>query len=196
MAKPLPRPDPPLADEAVRLRPIEPSDAADIHAACQDPLIAHFIPIPQPYRMTDAEAFAGATSRAWDEGVAANFAILDRADGRFLGVVTLHVGWPRRAMVGYWLAPWGRGRGIMTRAVRLLAAWSIPTFDLVRLSLYTLDDNLSSQRVAERAGFTREGVLRAYADRLGQPRDCVMFSLLPADLAAERRADLPEEPVK
>ena len=172
---------PPLADGAVRLRPIEPGDAPDIHAACQDPLIARFVPIPQPYTTRDAAAFAGAAARAWDDGVAANFAILDEADGRFLGVVTLHVGWPRRAMVGYWLAPWGRGRGAMTRAVRLVARWALATFDLVRLGLYTDEANQASQRVAERAGFTREGRLRAWADHRGEARDCVMFSRLPGD---------------
>lgn len=163
------------------LRPIEPTDAADVFAACQDPLIAHFVPIPQPYTRADAEAFAGATARAWDEGTAATFAILDRGDGRFLGVVALHVGWPRRAYVGYWLAPWARGRGAMTRAVGLVADWSMTTFELVRLGLYTLDDNVASQRVAERAGFTREGLLRAYADHRGAARDCVMFSRVPGD---------------
>lgn len=181
MPDPLPRPTPPLADEAVLLRPIEPTDASDVHRACQDPDIARFVPIPQPYTVRDAEAFAGAASRAWDEGVAANFAILDRTDSRFLGVVTLHVGWPRRALVGYWLAPWGRGGGAMTRAVRLVAAWAFRTFDLVRLGLYTVDDNVASQRVAERAGFTREGLLRNYIDHRGEPRDCVMFSRLPGD---------------
>jgi RimJ/RimL family protein N-acetyltransferase len=44
-----------------------------------------------------------------------------------------------------------------------------------------VDDNVASQRVAERAGFTREGLLRNYIDHRGEPRDCVMFSRLPGD---------------
>jgi RimJ/RimL family protein N-acetyltransferase len=76
-----------------------------------------------------------------------------------------------------------RGRGVCTRALRLLAGWAFQELDLRRLELVTDPDNLASQRVAEKAGFRREGVLRAYLiDRDGSFRDAVMFSLLPGDL--------------
>jgi RimJ/RimL family protein N-acetyltransferase len=53
---------------------------------------------------------------------------------------------------------------------------------LGRLQLHTDPENVASQRVAERAGFTREGVLRAYNGRRdGTRADAVVYSLLPQD---------------
>jgi RimJ/RimL family protein N-acetyltransferase len=88
-----------------------------------------------------------------------------------------------RAAVGYWLAPHARGRGIATRAVRLLARWALDDLGLARLQITCGPDNLASQRVAERAGFTREGVLRSHYPFKGSRRDTVVFSLLPGDPA-------------
>jgi RimJ/RimL family protein N-acetyltransferase len=54
---------------------------------------------------------------------------------------------------------------------------------LARLALLTDVDNAASQRVAERAGFTREGILRAHEERKGKRHDVVAYSLVPADVA-------------
>jgi RimJ/RimL family protein N-acetyltransferase len=83
-----------------------------------------------------------------------------------------------------WLLEDGRGKGRATRAVRLMASWALPEMRLRRLQLHTDPENVASQRVAERAGFTREGVLRAYnVRRDGTRADAVVYSLLPHDLA-------------
>ena len=49
-AHPLPEPDPPLSDGVVTLRTFGPDDADQIFAACQDPIIQRYIPVPRPYR--------------------------------------------------------------------------------------------------------------------------------------------------
>ena len=53
---------------------------------------------------------------------------------------------------------------------------------LARLELNCGPDNLASQRVAERCGYTREGVLRSHIPFKGMRRDTVVFSLLPGEL--------------
>jgi RimJ/RimL family protein N-acetyltransferase len=81
----------------------------------------------------------------------------------------------------------GRGKGRATRAVRLIASWALPEMRLGRLQLHTDPENVASQRVAERAGFTREGVLRGYNGRRhGTRADAVVYSLVPQDLAPTR----------
>jgi RimJ/RimL family protein N-acetyltransferase len=75
-----------------------------------------------------------------------------------------------------------RGHGAATRAVRLLARWAFDDLGIARLELTCGPDNTASQRVAERCGFTREGVLRSHMPFKGGRRDTVMFSLLPGEL--------------
>ena len=79
-----------------------------------------------------------------------------------------------RAGVGYWLVPAARGRGVATRAVRLLARWAFDSLGVVRLELTCGPDNVASQRVAERCGFTREGLMRAHLPFKGGRRDTVL----------------------
>jgi RimJ/RimL family protein N-acetyltransferase len=88
----------------------------------------------------------------------------------------------RRAAVGYWLAAHARGRGVASRAVRLLAGWSFAQLGTARLELTCAPENEASQAVATRCGFTREGVLRSHMVFKGARRDTVMFSLLPGEL--------------
>ena len=88
-----------------------------------------------------------------------------------------------RGRIGYWVAAPARGRGVCTRALRLLSGWALDELELQRVDLITNPDNLASQRVAEKVGFRREGVLRAHLRHPdGRIRDSVMFSLLPGEL--------------
>ena len=66
-----------------------------------------------------------------------------------------------------------------------MCQWALAQPGIARLQLWTTPDNGASQRVAERSGFTREGLLRSYGQRADGTRvDAVFFSLLPEDLAA------------
>ena len=135
--------------------------------------------------------YLAAKREAWVEGTGAYFAICDatRPD-TCLGQVFIERDDDGRGSVGYWLLEDGRGKGRATRAVRLMALWALPEMRLGRLQLGTDPENVTSQRVAERAGFTREGVLRAYNGRRdGTRADAVVYSLLPQELAPSRFAN-------
>ena len=80
-----------------------------------------------------------------------------------------------------WSRAPARGRGVATAAVRLLADWMLREWRPARMQLTTSVDNPASQRVAERAGFRREGVLRAWAENRGRRVDLAMYSRLPGD---------------
>jgi RimJ/RimL family protein N-acetyltransferase len=89
----------------------------------------------------------------------------------------------RNGHIGYWCAPQARGRGITTRALRLICQYGFDDLELPRLELITDPDNHASQRVAEKVGFQREGVLRSHLQHPdGRRRDSVMFSLLPGEV--------------
>jgi RimJ/RimL family protein N-acetyltransferase len=172
-------PDPALRDDAVHLRPWTEEDAPEIVRCCSDPLIPRYIPvIPMPYSLSDAEQFIERSRTPSDE---LNLAVAGHS-GELFGAIGVAIQPdPGIAEIGYWLSPEARGRGLATRALRLLSAWALRETDIARLQLQTDVENLASQAVATRAGFTREAVLRAYMDNRGTRRDSVMFSIIPGE---------------
>jgi RimJ/RimL family protein N-acetyltransferase len=177
-------PDPALTAEGIILRRPAPADIPWITAACSDRELSQYIPaMPYPYSQSDARAFIEDSDRGWAEESRAGFVIAHAADGDGLGTIGLGLSANDAglASVGYWLRREARGHGAATIAVRLVSAWAFDELGIKRLSLFTLPGNVTSQRVAERAGFTREGILRAWQPTRDGRRDCVMFSLLPDD---------------
>jgi RimJ/RimL family protein N-acetyltransferase len=167
-----------LHDDELLLRPPTDADVPEVVAACQDPELARFIPgFPSPYGEDDARNWIAARSGAEDSRT---LLIVDASSGELYGAIEVRLG--ETGSIGYWTAKAARGRGIATRATRLLARWAVTEGGVQRLELTTHPENIPSQRVAEKAGFTREGVLRDHAKFREGRRDSVMFSLLPADL--------------
>ncbi len=82
----------------------------------------------------------------------------------------------------YWAVLAARGRGHVPRALRLLCAWAFDERRFERLQLGTFPGNTSSERVAEKVGFQREGILRGWMVQRGERRDVTMWSLLPGEL--------------
>jgi RimJ/RimL family protein N-acetyltransferase len=177
-------PDPPLAAAGIVLRRLAASDVGWITAACRDRELSRYMPaLPYPYAEADARAFTKQAARGWAEGTGAAFVIARAADGDGLGTIELHLheADPGLAEIGYWLRREARGHGAATTAVRLVANWAFGELGIERLNLTTLPENAPSQRVAGRAGFTREGLLRAWIATADGRCDAVMYSLLPDD---------------
>jgi RimJ/RimL family protein N-acetyltransferase len=181
----IPLPDPPLTDGEIHLRPWELRDAPAVTAACQDPEIPRWTVVPPNYRERHAREFIGGTAVDLASGRELALAIVD-GDDRLLGALGIsNFDWEdHKAEIGYWMAAEARRRGIGARATRMLAEWALTSLGLERLELLAHPDNEASQRLAERAGFTREGTLRRYRRRHGVREDLVMFSLLAEDLGA------------
>ncbi|HXR11355.1 MAG TPA: GNAT family N-acetyltransferase [Gaiellaceae bacterium] len=173
MAEPL------LTDGVVTLRPWSRADAETI-VECMDgdAEIARWLDrVPQPYSLEDAHAYLGSTAEQ-------AYAVTDAAAGRVLGSIGLR--WSEEhdvAEIGYWLRADARGRGLMTRALVLIAAAALEQ-GAARVQLRADVENVASRRVAERAGFTLEGVLRSahWNPRLGRRQDWAMYSVLPGEL--------------
>ena len=113
-------------------------------------------------------------------GVLFPYVIEDTTDGSLLGGVTLRHFDPMRGVIeiGYWLFAEARGRGLATRAVRAVAREAFAS-GISRLEANVRIGNDSSERVLERAGFTREGVRRRLLGRGSDRADATLFSLLP-----------------
>jgi RimJ/RimL family protein N-acetyltransferase len=183
---PLEFPHPPLTDGVVLLRAWAPGDVGFVVAACQDPEVSRYSPIiPFPYTEADARGWFAMQEPGRLAGAVLDFAVAAAADGRPLGAISLKVN-PllRSGEAGYWLSREARGAGSMSRALRLLCAWGFESLGLERIELTTDPHNVGSQRVAERCGFQREGLMRSHLRifHSGERRDSVMYGLLPGEL--------------
>jgi RimJ/RimL family protein N-acetyltransferase len=163
------------------LRPPGADDAGDVFAAVDDE-IRRWMPWSLEY--THEKALRWCTEESVRDQVhEAHFVIVPHATGRFAGVIGIsRADWEAGvAETGYWLGPGGRRHGHATEAVREVARY-VFGLGFHRLELLAAPGNVASQRVAERAGFTREGVLRDARPVPGGRSDMVIFSVLKGEL--------------
>ncbi|MEO1065497.1 MAG: GNAT family N-acetyltransferase [Actinomycetota bacterium] len=181
-------PDELLVDE-LRLRPMVEADVPAVVEACQDPDIPRFTTVPSPYGEAEGRSYLEFCDHEWADGTGAPFLVVDAATDELLG----SMGLMRLAddgattELGYWIAASARGKGVATRAARVVTAAALRG-GAQRVELRAMTDNVGSRLVAERVGFSLEGVLRSVmahgcsADRI----DLAIYSMLPSDPAAER----------
>jgi len=121
--------------------------------------------------------------RQWSSGTSAPFVIAAAADDRPLGLLNLQFGNDEEvASLAVSVFPEARGRGVAASALRLGALWGLRELGLARVVAEAAVDNHASIRAIERAGFQREGTLRAHCKTHGERHDCVIFSLVPTDI--------------
>jgi RimJ/RimL family protein N-acetyltransferase len=177
-------PGEPLADPPTVLRPWRDSDVRAVAQACRDPEIARWTTVPDNYSEADARAFLLYRYDAMLAGSTAPFAIVSESDQLLGSIALMRIEWEhRRGEVGYWLASWARGQGHATRALRLICHWGIDGLGLERIDLLAATGNGPSQRVAERAGFVREAVLRSYMKAKSGQQDMAVYALLASEVA-------------
>jgi RimJ/RimL family protein N-acetyltransferase len=80
------------------------------------------------------------------------------------------------AEIGYWLGEPFWGRGIAAEALALVTDYAFAKCNLLRLFALPFADNGQSIRVLEKAGYTREGILRASSVKFGEPRDQALYA--------------------
>ncbi|MEU3564510.1 GNAT family protein [Kitasatospora sp. NPDC006786] len=170
-----------MSEESVSLRPIAEADLPVVEGLVNDPeMLGEF----QWYGWRDPQRYR----RRWlesgllEEG---QWMLAVEVGGRFGGFVAANRSGVRPSApywsIGVQLLPHVRGRGIGTRAQRLLVDHLFAHSPVMRLEADTEAGNLAEQRVLEKLGFTREGVQRAVTFRAGAWRDVVRYSLLRTD---------------
>lgn len=184
---------PTLQGDGVRLRPFRDDDVEMVMAASLDPLIPLIGTLAADAGLEAARAWIERQRGRSRDGDGWSFAVADldtdRAMGQ-IGLFTRTVG-PGRASIGYWLESAHRRRGVITASLRVLSDWALDELRLDRLELYVEPWNEGSWRAAERAGFRREGLLRAWQTVGDTRRDMYMYSRLPGDgpVMGSRRTD-------
>ncbi|WP_207919687.1 GNAT family N-acetyltransferase [Micromonospora sp. KC207] len=176
-----------LTEDGLLLRPWRAADADAVHRACQDPDIQRWTTVPRPYLPEHARAYVTEVSAGdWRAGSRAPFAVCDAVTGELLascGLVSLDQT-TNSGEIGYWVAPWARGRGVSTRATRAVARWAFDALRLRRLIWQAEIGNHASRLAALRAGFRVEGELRLAHPSPGGRREGWIGSLFAEDLPA------------
>lgn len=165
------------------LRPIEERDAGELQALIEAnrPELARWLAWAEHQTLAETQEFIARAhrQRAANDGFQA--ALVE--DGRLIGMVGFHaIDWANRATsLGYWLERSAQGRGTMTEAVRAMVDYAFGALRLHRVEIRLDVENERSRALAERLGFTREGVLREAMRVAGAYHDDAVYSMLAAE---------------
>jgi RimJ/RimL family protein N-acetyltransferase len=177
------RPEPPLADDTIRLEPLARAHLADCLELVADAAVKRFTLVPSAADEAFVRGWLGRYEAGWEDASRAGFCVRSASNGAFLGfaaVVHLDLA-ALEGEIGYMIAPAARGRGVALRAVELLTRWGFDELGLERLELRIDVANTASERVAERAGYRRDGVLRNVHFKEGLRCDTGVWSRLRSD---------------
>ena len=176
-----------LSDGRVLIRPYRAEDIGAMYEAVREsiPEISRWMAwCHENYSVEETTAFVMARDEAWRNDEAYGFGVFDAAAGTYLGGVGLNFvnRIHRCANLGYWVRSSQTGRGAASAAARLAARFGLEQLGFQRIEILAAVGNHASQRAAEKAGATREGVLRQRLLVKGRPQDAVVYSLVAEDL--------------
>jgi RimJ/RimL family protein N-acetyltransferase len=180
----------PLTGRRVHLRAVEAGDIPLLHRWQNDPAVAGQWSSVFPMAFSQLEHLYTSQPAVGDERGA--FLIIhgeatgeDAGEDTAVGLVTYHRIWSAPHSPGYnigiSIAPEHRGQGFGSEAQRLLADYLLATLPVGRVEASTDIENIPEQRALERAGFSREGVLRSAWWREGRWHNMVMYSRVQGD---------------
>jgi RimJ/RimL family protein N-acetyltransferase len=169
-----------LSDGAVVLRQIEEDDRADVLRAMRDPLVRRWLNMPADPADRHFDELLRRVTEGRRNGDRFDYAVTDAGEGRVVGAVIASRRHRENYELAYLAGAEGRGRGLMSRALRLLCD-ALFAAGVGRLEIRTHPENGESQRLAERTGFVREGHERRSIWLHGRRQDAILWSLLPDD---------------
>jgi RimJ/RimL family protein N-acetyltransferase len=176
-----------LTNDELLLRAFRLEDAEAVGEAVTESLGQLSVWLPwcdEKYTIADTIEFLKGRGAAFQDTAEHAFVIIERASGRVVGATGINQvdRGTRRANLGYWLRTNATGRGYAVTSTRMVARWAFETQHLERIEIVVAVGNQASQRVAQRAGATREGVARRRL-RIGDVQhDAVVFSLVREDV--------------
>ena len=172
--------------EHVVVREMRPGDVdAYVAAFIGDPPMLEDLGVHDGPSEREVRAMLKRSAQQRLDGDRLQLAMADPDGDEFAGEVVLHkFAWNhKRAEIGFFVRREFRRRGMALEAVNLLTDFAFDAYGIHRMQLTTLPENAATLRLAERAGFTREGSLRDYTYERGRFVDNVMFSRLATEAA-------------
>ncbi|WP_051133243.1 GNAT family N-acetyltransferase [Nocardia paucivorans] len=166
----------PRVEGDIRVRRLEHRDAEAFAAGSADAAVRRFghLPLSEYTPRIVREQIDGVIATGLASGTLAVLAIADVRSDEFLGSIALFDICAGRGEVGFWLAPWARGHGAARSALRACTHMAA-TIGVSILQARTVPENKASQRVLEKAGFTRVGEPHETVTPSGAVRTALFF---------------------
>lgn len=176
-----------LKDAGLILRPYEAMDVdSHYHAALESiDQVYPWLPWCKPgYLREHSELWIETRNRDWVQGVSYDFVITDAITGALLGSTAInHIDHENNfANLGYWVRTARTRHGIATAAARMTVRFGFEIVGLNRIEIVVAAGNAPSQRVAEKIGALKEGMLRNRVVIARGASDAVLYSLVPDDV--------------
>ena len=176
---------PVLSDGRLILRPYLPDDAAAVAAMCRDETALRWLPMPDPYQLSDAEEWIAGAEQRWREAHHATWVAADAGDGRLVGSASVRIdAESEKGDIGYLVERSARRGGVATGVVALIVGWCFDELGMGRLQIRCDPRNEASRRTILACGFQVEGLLRSEIVIRGARTDSLVASLLPGRPAA------------
>jgi RimJ/RimL family protein N-acetyltransferase len=170
-----------LTDGVVVLRQLEEGDRAEVLRTMRDPLVRRWLNMPTEPGDADFDRLRRRVVEGYRSGDRYDYVVTEASADTALGAVVASRRHRENYELAYLAGQTGRGRGLMSRAIRVLSG-ALFAQGVGRLELRTHPANDASQRLASRAGFVREGLERRSIWLHGRREDAILWSLLPDDL--------------
>lgn len=172
--------------EKIRLRELRLSDAEALLAYYNNPMVYRYLDWygPTDYKM--AEDVLNHWINGYEKGYILRFAIADKESDQIIGTIFLTDVSEIKAEIGYELDERYWRKGIMTEAMNEVIRLAFNKLGITRLQAIACEENEASQKILEKMGFMKEGLLRQYECHMvtGNCKDILMYSLLKTEYEA------------
>jgi RimJ/RimL family protein N-acetyltransferase len=155
---------------AIGIRELTPRDGSWLSRGMHDADVIRHSGMSRPLDEAEARARLATPARGVHER-----AIVDGDEPLGVAMLFAIVAHEQRAEAGFWLLPEARGRGAATLGLQLICAWGAEELGLRRYDAFSDADNPAAHAVLERAGFTREGLMRGRHARGAGRVDAIAF---------------------
>lgn len=171
---------PTIESERLTLRKLRLTDADDMFEYASEPAVSRFMPWQAHHTTDDTREFIGLIRKGYEDNKKLTWAIELKRENKMIGTIDF-VSWlqkRQRAEIAYTLSHHYWGQGLMLEAAEALIDFGFKEMDLIKVEAPIMLDNQQSQRLADKLGMIREGVLRKHMIIKGEFVDLAMYAVL------------------
>lgn len=170
-----------IETECLILRKPRMDDAPAVFAGwVQDRDVTHFLTWRPHENIKQTESMLTKAIAAWDGDARFPYMITLKESGAVIGMIDPRIE-GHKVELGYVMSKAYQGKGYMTESARAMIDWALQQSSIYRVYATTGVDNIASQRVMEKAGMQREGLLRKYIvhpNISDEPRDSYLYAIV------------------